>query len=194
MDHKPSSGFDREPDTTRQFQNVLGLNQVNTRPSRGCARITNEQKEIHTSTVINRPTREQLNERQLVEYKNHKQWLIDWFLHVRKDPAKAEGYACTTVSQVTQKVDEFYCWVWDEHGTHTPPITAEDAENYVSYLIPAEGNYTTGHISNIRRYLQRFLKWRRQDLSDDVEREPARTFSDNKLLNLVLFSRSDPPG
>lgn len=55
--------------------------------------------------IVNRPTRAQLDERQLVDYEEYKAALIKWPLYYGKQPKKVEGYAWSTVRRVSQKAD-----------------------------------------------------------------------------------------
>lgn len=47
--------------------------------------------------LVPKPSKEQLNERQLVDYEQHRTEMIQWMLHLGKDPEKAEGYAVSTI-------------------------------------------------------------------------------------------------
>ncbi|UPV75318.1 site-specific integrase [Halorussus limi] len=127
--------------------------------------------------VVNRPTRARLNDRQLVDYEEHKTSLIKWLRHFGKEPEKAEGYARTTVRQVAQKADKFYRWVWDDREGYTTEVGSDDAERYVTSLIYAESEYSNGHMASTQKCLQRLFKWRRHELGDEIEWEPTHTFS-----------------
>ena len=49
-----------------------------------------------------------LNQRQLADYKEHRKTLIEWMLHLGKDPERAGGYAFDTARQRSYKLDRFY--------------------------------------------------------------------------------------
>lgn len=43
--------------------------------------------------IVPETTKDRLNQRQLLDYTNHREKLISWLLHVGKNPDKAEGYS-----------------------------------------------------------------------------------------------------
>lgn len=61
--------------------------------------------------VVSSPVEERLDERQVVDYREYKCDLLEWLHHIGKNPDHAEGYAETTVRQVSYKVDKFYRWL-----------------------------------------------------------------------------------
>ncbi len=57
--------------------------------------------------LVPEPTKEQLNERQLVDYRQHRTDMVQWMLHLGKDPDKAEGYALDTVRARAHRIDMY---------------------------------------------------------------------------------------
>ena len=85
-------------------------------------------------TLIPKPSRRLLNERQLIDYRAERERCIDWLLHFGKDPEKADGYAKATVQNRSSRMDQFYRWVWDEEDAYTAKVTHDHADAYMQYL------------------------------------------------------------
>lgn len=84
--------------------------------------------------VIPEKSQEYLNERQLVDYRTHREQLIQWTLTLGKDPEKAEGYAHETARQRAYRLDRFYRWVWQNNDGYTLESTTEHADEFLKYL------------------------------------------------------------
>ncbi|SEV98206.1 tyrosine-type recombinase/integrase [Natrinema salifodinae] len=126
--------------------------------------------------VVSSPVEERLDERQLVDYREYKRDLLKWLHHLGKNPDHAEGYAETTVRQVSYKVDKFYRWLWNEEG-YTTSATPDDADDYMRHLVYSDTEYSTGHKASSQKCLKRLFKWRRHELGEEVEWEPTHSFS-----------------
>lgn len=50
-------------------------------------------------TLVSRPTKEYLNQRQLVDYRAQREACLEWLLTFGKDPKHAKGYAFQTVKR-----------------------------------------------------------------------------------------------
>ncbi|MGM0591718.1 MAG: hypothetical protein ACQETI_08865 [Halobacteriota archaeon] len=62
-------------------------------------------------TLVPRPSEKFFNERQVIDYADHRRNLLEWLLQIGKDPATAEGYAFQTVDNRSYRMDVFYRWV-----------------------------------------------------------------------------------
>lgn len=60
-----------------------------------------------------------LTDRQLVDYRNHRERYVKWLLTFGKTPDQAEGYAESTAKNHAHRTDRFYRWVWTEEGEYT---------------------------------------------------------------------------
>jgi site-specific recombinase XerD len=109
--------------------------------------------------VVPNTTAERLTERQLLDYRNHREDLIEWLLFFGKDPETADGYARTTVKTRAYRMDQFYRWVWDERGGYTTDVTHDDGDAYLRYLAK-QNDYGHVHKDNSRKALQMLFKWR----------------------------------
>jgi integrase len=122
--------------------------------------------------LIPEPTRELLNERQRVDYRNHrKQWIM-WLLNLGKNPAKADGYSFRVAKRRASDTDRFYRYVWSDHADgYTTTVSHDHANAYMKQL--AYSDYSESHKSNVQKSLMSLFRWR----DDTDEWEPDITFS-----------------
>jgi len=123
--------------------------------------------------MVTEPSREYLNERQLVDYRSKREACLNWLLTFGKDPEKVEGYARTTVKARAARMDLFYRWTWDEEGRYVADPTHEHADAFLRHL--AYEDRSNADRSNYQKALQMLMKWRHHELGHD-EYEPAITF------------------
>lgn len=128
---------------------------------------------------VSTPAREQLSERQVVDYRGFKSKLLEWLYHVGKDPEYAEGYAKETVRQVSYKTDKFYRWLWEKRGRYTTELAPSDADEYMKELVYSDKDYSTGYKASTQKCLKRVFKWHRFERGREVEWDPTHTFSQN---------------
>jgi integrase len=127
--------------------------------------------------VVVAPVEERLSKRQLVDYRDYKSRLLNWLYHVGKHPEQAEGYAKSTVRQVSYKTDSFYRWVWNERDGYTTTIDVTDADGYMKRLIYSDEDYTASHKATTQKCLKRLFKWRCHELGEAHDWDPQYTFS-----------------
>ena len=132
-----------------------------------CAEINDE------ISVVPATTCEQLTERQLADYRAYRKELINWLLHLGKNPSKAEGYAVGTVKTRVFRMDKFMRWVWDEEDRYTTRVTTDHADNYVKEL--AYADETEAHKANCVKALKMLFKWKKQERNGD-DWEPDISF------------------
>lgn len=97
---------------------------------------------INGITVVPKPTRERLNQRQVIDYRGYRQDFIEWMHHFGKDPDRAKGYALSTVNRRACDCDLFMRHVWDERGRYTTQVTERDAESWLRELATSERSTT----------------------------------------------------
>ena len=83
--------------------------------------MSEERRQVDGIVVVPENSEKVLNQRQLTDYREHREQLIKWILNLGKDPEKAEGYAWDTARQRSYKIDKFYRWVWEKEGGYTLP-------------------------------------------------------------------------
>ena len=126
--------------------------------------------------VVTGPSKSQLNERQLLDYRSQREACLKWLLTFGKNPEKVEGYAHTTVENRANRIDIFYRWVWAEEGKYTASITHDHADAYMRHL--AYKDSTNADKANHQKAIQMLFKWRHHEHSLD-EWNPPITFSDS---------------
>jgi hypothetical protein len=89
-------------------------------------------------TVITEPTADLLNERQQIDFRNHREQCLEWLLGFGKNPKKADGYAHKTVKARAHRIDQFYRWIWQhETGGYTTNVTVvERAGGFEIFMSP----------------------------------------------------------
>lgn len=112
-------------------------------------------------TVVTEPTEEQLNQRQLVDYRSQREQCLEWLLTFGKNPAKAVGYAHSTVKTRASRMDMFYRWVWQQENRYTANVTHDHADNWLRQL--AREDYSNVHKSQCRKALRMLFKWRHHE-------------------------------
>jgi len=137
--------------------------------------MSEESNEIEGIILIPEPSRATLGQRQQIDYKEHREELLDWLLVFGKNPPQAEGYAHATIKNTAQRLDSFYRWVWGEFGGYTTDVTHDHADAYMKALARKdEGNYSR---NNTQSSLKRLFKWRKHERGGELW-EPDIVFSE----------------
>ena len=140
--------------------------------------------------VVSQPAEDHLNERQAIDYREHRKSLIKWALNVGKKPEKGEGYAQTTIENRAYLLDQFYRWIWSErNGGYTTEITTDDADAYMEKV--AFSNFSSSSKSNAQKSLKMLFKWQRNSLGREVDLEPEMSFSSSSQLPQDYFTREE---
>lgn len=119
---------------------------------------TDETEKVCRVPLVTQPTREQLNERQVVDYREHRRDLLTWLRDIGKTPDKGKGYAEDTVYNRGYRVDAFYRWVWQQEGGYTTAVTTHHADRYCRELLSED--CSDNHRSNTQKALKSLFKWR----------------------------------
>lgn len=131
--------------------------------------------ELDDIKVVLEPTVERLDERQLMDYREHREALLEWLLVFGKEPEKAEGYAHATVKGTAQRLDRFYRWVWDEEGGYTTDVTHAHADAFMKVLARRdESDYSR---NNTQSAIKRLFKWKHYERGGDPW-DPEIVFSE----------------
>lgn len=133
---------------------------------------------VEDIVVVPEKSREYLNERQLLDYRNHREKLLEWVLNIGKDPKKAEGYAHATARTRSYRLDRFYRWVWQNHDGYTLDITPEHADEYLKYLAYQEHSATFK--ASCQKALKMLFRWQSFQQANEVEWEPVINFNQNQ--------------
>ena len=115
-----------------------------------------------------------LSERQRVDYRHHREGLIQWMFNIGKDPDRGEGYSETTIRNRADNLDAIYRWVWEQEDGYTTNLTHEHANQYIRNL--AYSDHSNSHKTNQNKALKMYWRWRQWQFGDD-EWEPPMSFS-----------------
>lgn len=126
--------------------------------------------------VVTGKSEEQLQERQLVDYRSHREKCLQWLLSVGKEPDTYDGYAFQTVKARANRLDYFYRWVWNEENQYTTDVTHEQADEFLQQL--AYEDRSNADRANHLKSLQMLFKWRHHEHGMD-EWDPAIRFHSN---------------
>lgn len=130
--------------------------------------------ELEEITLVTQPSKEQLNERQLVDYKCQRTDCLQWLLHFGKNPEQAEGYAFETVRARASRMDMFYRWVWEQEGGYVADVTHDQADEYMKYV--AYRDTSNVDKANHQKAVKMLFKWRKYQHGLSPW-EPSITFS-----------------
>lgn len=131
-------------------------------------------------TLIPGPSREILNQREMVDYESQREEYLSWLLTFGKNPDHAEGYAPATISKRAYRIDQFYRWVWGEEDRYTTNVTHDHADGWIKEL--AYGDYSNHHKSNSQKALKMLFKWQHHERGGDLW-DPSLTFSSSGSAN-----------
>jgi len=63
--------------------------------------------------VVTQHSEEKLNEKQLLDYQEHRESFTFWLLAFGKNPERAAEYSRATVRRTAYRTDQFNRWVWN---------------------------------------------------------------------------------
>ena len=132
----------------------------------------------HVEDIVVIPEKSQnyLNERQLLDYRSHREQLIRWTLTLGKNPEKAEGYAHETARARSYRLDRFYRWVWqNQTDGYTLEITTDHANKYLKYLAYQEHSKTFK--ASCQKAIKMLFKWQNFQQGKEIDWEPVINFN-----------------
>jgi len=125
-----------------------------------------------------KPSRVQLSDKQITDYRHHRSKLLKWCLNIGKDPDEAEGYALDTIRVRAGHIDRFYRWVWDTKDGYTTRVTEAQADDYLKALAYRD-DISRSAANKYKKALQMLFRWRDWELGEDHDWDPALKFSTN---------------
>ena len=138
-------------------------------------------RKVDGITVVPRPTRERLGERELTDYIEYREKFIKWVLNLGKNPEKGNGYSAHTAHARCARADQFHRFVWDNEGTYTTVITHGHADAFMKKL--AYDDCSQDNKASHQKTVKMLFRWRAFEFGDE-EWEPEISFSsDNSTTN-----------
>jgi site-specific recombinase XerD len=107
-----------------------------------------------------------LNKRELSDYRNHREKLLEWTLIEGKNPEEMEGYAESTMKPHAYRIDGFYRFVWDEEREYTTEVTHEHVEQFIRTLKQTDDS--DSHKSKCVDSLKILFRWRHHELDEEM--------------------------
>lgn len=129
--------------------------------------MSTEVPQLDELPVVPQPTKEQLNDKQLANYRAHREKLARWMLVIGKNPDKGKGYSFTTARARCHHTDRFYRWVWEKLDRYTTSVTEEHADKYIEHLMFRDMG--DSNRENIAKSLKMLFRWRAWMFGDGGE-------------------------
>jgi len=134
-------------------------------------------EKIGTAPIVGQTARDYLDERRYTDYYDYKERLLRWLHTMGKNPERAEGYADSTVANVTYKVDLYNVWNWKETGNYGTRLTTDRADAHMMYLVMEGDRYSDTYKDIVQKCLKRVFKYQNHVEGADIEWEPDHTFT-----------------
>ncbi len=134
-------------------------------------------EKIGNGPIVGKTAREYLDERRYTDYYDYKERLLQWLHTMGKNPERAEGYADSTVANVSYKIDLFNVWNWKETGQYGTRLTTDRADAYMTYLVMQGDDYSDTYKDIVQKCLKRVFKYQNYIEGDEIEWETQHTFS-----------------
>lgn len=123
--------------------------------------------------LVIKPDREYLNARQLDDYKQYRQNILEWLYTEGKNPDRKEGYSHTVTRNMAYRLSKISRWLWEREGRYTTNISHDHADAYIREL--AEKDWKNSNKSQYVKALKRLFKWKQHKRNSD-QWEPEITF------------------
>jgi len=143
-------------------------------PTKGCDnRIDADLDPGRNIKIVPSANRDQLSEKQIVDYHSYRESFLKWLLHMGKNPEKAIGYSPYTVYESGYRSAAFDRWVWENEGKYRLPPDTDDADEYMQKVAYSDNAQATK--GKIEEMLKRYFRWLAQKYGTD-EWEPTFSF------------------
>lgn len=106
-------------------------------------------------SIVPQPSAELLTERQLIDYRDHREEFIRWLIYAGKNPDQMDGYARGTIERTAYRTDAFMRWVWDVEDRYTTSVTHDHADDFMKGV--AFSNHSKSHKANTQKALKRLF-------------------------------------
>lgn len=127
----------------------------------------NNPDKVEGIVLIPDPSRDFLNERQLVAYESHRREFLKWLARQGKNPDALEGYAHDTAKNYASIIDKFHRYVWEKHN-YTLDSGHDAAEDYLRSMVMADDEYSRSHLYNVKLALIAYFRYRNNEWDPDI--------------------------
>jgi integrase len=108
--------------------------------------------------IVPGPNEKQLNEMQIVDYREHRWEFIEWLREMGKNPEKREGYSDYTAYETGYRTARFDRWVWSQESRYSIPPTPEHADRYMDDNVSYR-DVSTATKGKVEEALIRYFRW-----------------------------------
>ena len=84
--------------------------------------------------LVTEKSREYLNPRQEIDYREFRRSLAEWLDTEGRDPDKIEGYSESVVETMMNRLDLFFRFVWDQKQRYTTSVGTAEADDWMTSL------------------------------------------------------------
>lgn len=85
----------------------------------------------HGVPLVTEKSREYLNPRQEIDYREFRRSLAEWLDYQGKNPGKADGYSDSVVKTTMNRLDLFFRFIWDQQQRYTTSIRTDEADDWM---------------------------------------------------------------
>ena len=127
--------------------------------------------------LVTEKSRDYLNPRQEVDYREFRRSLAEYLYTEGKDPDKIEGYSNTVVKTTMSRLDIFFRYVWDQEQRYTTKVGTQEADDWCRSLAK-RNDLAESSCCAYQKALHRFFDYLRERKNQDINWEPVIEFSD----------------
>lgn len=138
-------------------------------------------KELREANTLAIPQKSKdiLNKREQWRYASFRRRLFEWMITEGKEPKKGNGYAVTSLSEHSSRLDTFLRWLWDHEGMFTTRVTMDHADSYLEDVLRVS-DYSGGHKRKTTDTLKILFKYQNRDDYGEHDWDPIINFRDSR--------------
>lgn len=127
--------------------------------------------------LVTEKSREYLNPRQEIDYREFRRSLAEWLDYQGKNPSKADGYSDSVVKTTMNRLDLFFRFIWDRQQRYTTSIGTDEADNWMKALAKRD-DISEPSACHYQKAAHKYFKYLRNEKNRDIEWNPTIEFSD----------------
>lgn len=126
--------------------------------------------------VITDPTRDQLTDKQLLDYEQHRLDFLYWLETVGKNPGQLgdTAYSHGVVENTAYRTDKWFRFIWQKEEAYTLNVTHDHGDDYLHHL-NLRNDVAYSHGKATESALKRYYKWLHHEHGQPAW-EPTKTF------------------
>lgn len=124
-------------------------------------------EQLESLKLVSEPTREVLNNKEVIDYRSQREQRAKWYLRLGKEPVKARGYSPTTLKSRVSNLDRFFRHTWNNNSGYQSSISHDDANKYIQSLIYRD--VTDQYRANAQKSIKMLFKYQAYNGGTSVE-------------------------